>query len=550
MLPRTKIIQIIAIIVGVALFGYVGSILPRMNTGLFASPDETATSLFANAWTPSNGFKLPVAIHGPSRDVVQLHPRSMVRQGDWFVPVGFLGMPFLVVLMDYFGSYAGDYLTLILVLSSTIPFFFLLRKGLGSFATWASVVIYVSFPTILLYVNRGLFPNLTVVACTLWAVWALRMLSADEGHREKRRERIFFSSVGGIAIGIALFVRPIEALWIVPWIIWAIWPIIQLRNAWKKQIVLLAPFVIGLIVFGVLGAWLSMGTYPFHSSILKQPISGYQLSDYVPSQTVSVGTTSKLMTRDLRSLIPFTIHPRTLWENIRIFWFNEYGIWVGVALMGLLGAWMHWKKRATAIIVLCGWTLFSLLLMYGQSVYTDNISGGATIGNSFLRYLLPMVPLLAIGCALAADSLRRISKRGLLLAVSLIVFLSLYGLAYALSGDSESILATRRELARYAQIRHLSEASIPTDAVILSERSDKIFASNLAWTIVSPIPDEKALTVLRDTEAPVYLFHRLIQTDQDVPASIMNVFTVVADPLVVLDNEALYPIYGLPDTSQ
>lgn len=178
----------------------------------------------------------------------------------------------------------------------------------------------------------------------------------------------------------------------------------------------------------------------------------------------------------------------------------------------------------------------------------DNINGLPTLGNSFLRYTLPLVPLIAIGSAYAADVLRRVSRRGAVLAIGLTAFLACYGIAYALSGDQESILATRRELARYHQIYAMTDGVIPEHAIIISERSDKIFASG-SWTVASPIPGVETLSVLRDAEAPVYLFHRLIQTDADAPKVISSVFSMIGDPIFQVDNEALYPLYGAPDES-
>lgn len=536
-----------SVLLGACLFLFAGSILPGMKTGVFASPDETAVFLFANAWTPSMGFRIPVTIDGPSREIVQLHPRSMVRQGDWLVPVGFLGMPFLVTLVNHLGAHGGNYVTLFLTLSSAVPLFFILRKSTNAFTSWSAVLVYLSFPTVLLYVNRGFFPNLPVIALSLWAVWLLRS-AADYAQASKKKELFFCSALGGACIGVALLIRPIEAMWVLPWAVWSFWPALRAMDSWKKRVIAVLPLGTILVLTAILGVWLSMKSYPYHGSIASQPISGYQLSDFIP-QTETAAPALEL-TRDVKTLVPFAFHPRTLWNNIRSFLFNVQGIWIGASVLGALIAWLRWKKEALAPLLLAGWTAVTLFLMYGQTVYADNITGSATIGNSFLRYLLPLVPLVAIGCAIAADRLRNISKRGAVLAISLIVFLTGYGLAYALNGDAESILPTRKQLARYAQIRVMTEVSVPADAVIVSERSDKIFASSASWTVASPLPDESALTVLRDTEAPVYLFHRLIRTDADIPDAIAKVFIVVADPLVVLDNEALYPVYGLPTQSE
>jgi hypothetical protein len=521
-------------------FVYVGSVLPRMNTGLFSSPDETAVSVFADAWTPNGGFRIPVSNESGFSEVAQLHPRSMVRQGDWLVPVGFLGMPFLVMIANRVSSDAGAYLTLILVLSSAIPLFFLLRKKANPFIAWTAVIIYLSFPTVLLYVNRGFFPNLPVVACSLWAVWLLHSAVRffEEG---KKREWFACACFGGLCCGTALFIRPIEGLWLIPWMVWALWPMIRARAIWKKGIKTVVLVIICLAVIGGIGLWLSMKTYPFNESILHQPISGYQLSDYVPRQDRDLEPSNA--TRDIETLLPFAFHPRTIWQNIKIFLFNGQGIWVGASMVGALLIWIREKRSSISVLALSGWTLLVLFLMYGQTVYADNITGSATIGNSFLRYLLPLVPLIAIGCAYSVDALRRVSVRGYILSLILLFFLSGYGTAYALNGDAESVLSTRRELARYTQIRKMTAMQIPSDSIIISERSDKIFASG-PWTVVSPIPSNEALNAIRNADVPMYLFHRTIHTYEDIPKAISNVFMNIGSPIISLDNEALYPLYA------
>jgi hypothetical protein len=544
---RITFVRWIAILAGMILFLYIGTILPRMHTGLFTSPDETAVSLFANVWTPENGFRLPVELNGPAKDIVQLHPRSMVRQGDWIVPVGFLGMPFFVMFLERLGDGYGQYLTCLLIVSSASPFFFLLRKSAGAFTAYASVAIFLCFPTVLLYANRGLFPNLAVLAFAIWATWALRLFSEISSDDQRRREQQLLIWIGGVAIGSALLIRPIEAIWMLPWIGWALWPFFRSSGRVSSRFFKLIPLWICLGCVSILGLWLSMKTYPFHHSLFTQPISGYQLSDYIP-QPVSERSAEGI-TRDVRTLIPFSLHPRTLWNNIRFFGMRLFGIWIGVGIAGAFIAARRFRKEALPVFLISAWTFFSLFLLYGQTLYFDNINGTPTLGNSFLRYLLPLVPLIAFGCALAADWLRRQHPRGVILSTIVVLFLSLYGLGYAMSGDDESILATRRELARYAQIREMTESTVPTNAVILSERSDKIFTSHTTWTSVSPLPDEQRLIALRNADVPIYLFHRIVETEEDLPASFSHVFTVALPPLFTMDNEALYAVYGLPSIS-
>lgn len=517
-----------------------------MNAGIFASPDETAVNLFSEAWTPSGGFRIHIQGDEAVKQIAALHPRSMIRQGDWLVPVGFLGMPFIIAMANRIASSAGLYVTLLLTLSAAYPLFRLLKWKLGAFTSWSAVILFLSFPTVLLYVNRGLFPNLPVVACAIWGIW-LAVEGTRAWLRDAKRDAQLFLGASGFAFGCALLIRPIEAVWMLPWMVWSLYPAWREKKTFAGLMRFLAPFISVLALFGALGLGLSMSTYPFHASLLRQPISGYQLKDYLPfvdSGRAAMPSAADAG-RDIRTLVPFSFHPRVVLTNIRIFFFEAQGVWFSAAMIGGICAWFAMRKRSLCVLGLSAWTVVSFCLLYGQVLYADNINGVPTLGNSFLRYALPIVPLLAIGCAVLADALRRISARGYVLGVGLVVFLSAYGIAYAASGDGESILATQRQIARYVQIRNQADIAVPHDAVILSERSDKVFASG-PWVVASPIPDLDSLTRLRYSEAQVYLFHRLVETDRDLPKDIANGF-YVADPVVILDNEALYPLYGVTD---
>src|SRR3989344_5880076 len=179
-------------VIGAVVFLWVATILARTTTALFASPDETAVMLFARAWSPTVGFRLP---HRLPRDLADL------------------------------------------VLSSAYPLWRLARR-VSARVAWVTTLIYLTFPTILLYANRGLFPNLPVVAFGLWSAWAFRVVRGP-----------WSVVIGGLTLGLALTIRPTEALWLLPWIAWAIW---MSKTTWRR--ILVACVVTTIVCLG--GLWL------------------------------------------------------------------------------------------------------------------------------------------------------------------------------------------------------------------------------------------------------------------------------------------------------
>ncbi len=514
-----------ACLLGSVLFLFLATILPRATTEVFASPDETAVAAFARGWSLNEGFKLPTGIPESLQDIPGLHPRSMVQQGEWLVPVGFLGMPMLAAPFEWAWEGSSAFLTALLILSSAWPLFRLASR-LGKTAAWTSVIVYLSFPTVLLYANRGLFPNLPVVALAIWSIWLLR----EEHRRNDVRREIIIGAISGVLIGFAITIRSPEALWIVPWMIWAAWGRVT-RGRITALIVTLG-FVCGI------GYFASVQTY---GSLT--PTNGYWLKDVLPLQEAMINEIgldpfahAPTLKERIQEILPFGVHPRAAWKNIRIFLFGMMGLWVAAALMGValkvrnIGreAWtMKWMIPA----VLTGWTFCVLMLFYGQSLYADNINQAPSLGNSFLRYLLPMVPLIAIGIGMLAQAVWESGKRGRVFAMGITIFFAVYGILFANLEPQEGIMKTHDELQRYVRIRDITERLVEPGMVVLSERSDKIFVG-LPLVVVSPLPEMASWPTIVQRGTPVVWFHRFLYELPDEGLSMM----------LVDENEALYRV--------
>lgn len=504
----SRMIWIIGGAIAVIILLYMGSEFQRVSTSMFASPDETAVYVFAQAWTPGGGFRLPHGLPPDIQEYAGLHPRSMVRQGEFLVPVGFLGMPLLAALSERIRAGAGAYLTLLLVLTAAYPLWNLAGSWRRKKIAALTVLFFLTFPTVLLYENRGLFPNLPVVALALWSVWAWQEIgvrySVIRGTRGMWNE-MFIAIIAGLTLGLVLIIRPLEAVWVLPWVAWGMW------RGWEKSASVMYGVAagIGAAVCGI-GVWVAAKTYPYATGGYLPPV-GYVLRDQAMQQTI-VDTSSRT---EMNFRLPYGFHPRAVWENVRVYMLTYLGLWTGTALAGMYAALRReWKREQTIFLAMIAWTVLSLLFMYGQSVYADNIRGNASLGNSFLRYLLPLTPLLAYGMALAVEAAWRLPHRGNVLGAMAAIFLLLAGIVTAYARDEEGILQTRYEIGRYAQIRRETERSIPAGSIILSERSDKIFASG-SFTAVSPIPDAETLSVLQASPHRIFLFHRLPSSDTE-----------------------------------
>lgn len=453
-------------------------VLPSLNIPIYLSPDETAVARMSRSF----GEGLTMRIADPIlREYPFIHPRSLVSQGDAMVPVGFLGLPILMGLIwSLFHEWGIVLLTPLLAMSAAYPLWRFSRKY-GIIGQVVTVTTWLSFPTVILYANRGSFPNLPVVCLMLWAAWFIWE------HRSWMR-----SACAGILFGFAMAIRPVEAVWTLPWMIVA-WQMRPGGKDGKERTDVVAFLFAAIFVLGCafLIAWMTYGS-PF--------VIGYSLRDPMMDVASATGPVPTVLVG-----WPFGLHPRNIFFNIRAYFVGYLWPW---ALCAIVAAVVWIKRGARAIPLLAGWTLVALCAMYAGTIYQDHVGlNVASLGNSFLRYTLPLVPFFSLSTgALAAWLGSRFSREhATTLALLATAFLFLCGTWTAVKRDDEGIEADARQLQSYATILSLAEEKLPPETIILSERSDKIFFPR--FRVASPLPDEVSLLrLIHDGRYPLAFF--------------------------------------------
>ncbi|MDP3794081.1 MAG: hypothetical protein Q8R07_05035, partial [Candidatus Uhrbacteria bacterium] len=376
----------------------IASILPSVRTATYASPDETATAIIAqNIAARGQAFLVePLA-----RDFPWLHPRSWVSAGDRIVPVGFLGWPWLMSFFVGFGHGAWlPWIAALIIISSAWPFFRLLRQFHDWKAAWWGTLAAFMLPPFLLYANRSLFPNAAVIALGLWSMWLISVIARSESssdaaishHVERLLRRMTprndYVFLLGLLSALTAAIRPIELLWIIPWWVWA-------ARGWRpsKQ----ERWMIGLgasIVFipMMLLAYQTYGTALGFGYLMRDnPSASSRVSGYGLQQTVSI------------AWLPFGFDVRHIFRNTRAYFIGLLWPWM---LILIAAVYVAWKDRSSfpsfrfTPFILAGWTMLVTLIIYGSGWYNDHIGFWApTIGNSFLRYTLPVALFAGWGAA-------------------------------------------------------------------------------------------------------------------------------------------------------
>lgn len=232
----------------------------------------------------------------------------------------------------------------------------------------------------------------------------------------------------------------------------------------------------------------------------------------------------RAMERALSFVFPFGIHPRLAWRQfvaygLRMFWWEFVLAALGIILLAvrvlskrrrgsspscqLPAASCFWPYLLVALVV----TVW-LVLMYGSWTFTDNPDPTQiTVGNSHVRYWLPIfvawVPLAAV----ALDELAARAKRlgSVVLVVGWVAWAAL-GFRTAFLTPEDGLFAEAQVLAQERAVHDAVMRLTPADAVIVVDRDDKIFFPDRAVRYPLRDPRTYALLPALVAHAPTYYF--------------------------------------------
>jgi len=283
--------------------------LPLSLPSIYLSPDETAVAVSAREFGARGSLRLADQILEAAQRV---HPRSFVTQGQALVPVGFLGLPILFgILWRLFSEFGLLLFTPLLAISVAYPLWRMAQR-LGRLNQIATVATWLSFPTVILYANRGLFPNLVVVSLAVWSAYLV-------WERHSALRTIF----AGLFFGIAVAVRPTELPWLAVWLLMAwTWDRkrVEIRRSWKRAIA----FVAAASLWPLLACFMAWKTYGSPLAV------GYFLRD-----SSGIGQAARASVASTVVSWPFGFHPLVMLLNISSYVAGIIGPWVAVSLLAI-----------------------------------------------------------------------------------------------------------------------------------------------------------------------------------------------------------------------
>lgn len=474
---------------------------------VFVSPDENAAFTFARMQRAYGTLAMPEGRNLLLDGV--LHPRSVVAVGASLLPGSFLGMPVVAGLLGTIvGEFGMQLMTPALIVAALFAWYSIIKKLFGN-TTLAvvSAVLFAAHPAVWYYAARPMMHNVAFVCFLVFAAWfaIARPFGSKHIHVRAAAADYFFA---GIMVGVALFFRTSEGLWVAGLLVAAV---VAMRRSLSRAafVALAAGLMLMLAVTGFFNA--AYFGSPFASGYTIDEPQHSLASSLVPEERLG-----EVLPSALALLLPFGFHERAIAANV---W--HFGValfpWMSVlAVAGMLSVVRGksndaWRWLVVVTLGLAVW----LAAVYGSWSFNDNPDPAAvTLGDSHVRYWLPLfvlsTPFIAHALMLLAAPCSK-RYRATVLAASVAAVVALSGVLVFVDGDG--LLHSRRAMASAIEKRSAIFAHTEQDAVVVVDRADKFVWPYRA--VIQPLRSETTYTAMPAVAAaaPLYYFGITLPAD-------------------------------------
>ncbi len=492
---------------------------------VFVSPDENAaftfSQLFSQEWTLRYAEPLNEQLGG------LLHPRSTLPFGAAILPGSFLGLIVLTGLVGtVFGASGALLVTPLLAVLSVLAWrkivaILFKNELLADFAAFFLLI----HPAFWYYSGRVMMHNVAFVAFVLFAGWFMVALPLKKYYAVN-----YF--LAGVSVGAALLIRLSEISWLIGGL-GVLFLLYRKVVGWRAMMATL----LGLAIMFVVQFGINTSVYgaPFKNGYTTT--YEYEATTEIPAASLSATASISDGHPILSLILPFGFHERVILHNI---W--GYGFWLYPVLSALAAIGMMlvvfgrdeqkktWRMFLLGTLVLAVW----LGLVYGSWKIADNPDPFAvTLGNSHVRYWLPLFVLASLFCARAVwqllgrtpfviksgdveGVLRHIAVAG----IGVVAFVLSVQLVY---GSEDGFLHSRAALKTFVEKEEKILSLTESDSVIIVDRADKYL-----------FPERRVLTPLRSERT----YAAMPQVVEEVPLYYFGITFPEAD-LAYLNNEKL-----------
>lgn len=425
--------------------------------GVFVSPDENANALFSQTFAETGSMIISEPLNTIAQGVI--HPRSTIAPGTVLLPTSFLGFPFTTGVLRYaFGPFGQFAFTPIIAACGVAALWWMVRRLTKDERLADSAALFTLIhPAFWYYGARVMMPNVAFVSLLVIGVACFVLASV--------KRSFLFGFLAGAIVAVALTMRLVEAPIVM---VVAMIPIIAYRKSlpWRAMC--------GAVVAGamVLGAYLVANSALYGSALT----TGYTLPD-ARSAVEAASSTSPLIEIG-RLLLPFGFHPRAMIANA-----FRYGVllYPVLSVFAVIGAYFAWttkehRKAWRTFVVCLGVASLWMVVVYGSWSIADNPDPKAiTIGNSHVRYWLPLFVAASVLAGFAFLRIRERMTRGLrstVGSIALFVIVITMSIQTVFLGPDGLIAARAAAIASIEKRTSVLEHT-ESEAVVIVDRADK-----------------------------------------------------------------------------
>jgi len=475
---------------------------------IFNWPDATANYFFAELFAKTNQFSYFEPLNLVTDNL--LHARSFNVLDGNLVPITFL--PALVMfgaawrILGEFGILA--FTPLLAALSGLLVYRLVYYVFKDLDLALISAILFWSLAPVIFFANVVMLPSILFIFLLLAAWWAIAT-----GLRYRKK---VYWILGPLFLSLAVFVRPTEIIWIVLLWMWLIY--LNKKNINHKRcfggalIFLAAAFA--FLSFNKLtyGGYLSTGYFNLQSGALSSEFSNQNSSnlwDYI-----------KLL------IAPFGFNLALIFKNFYKYFINIIPAHFILAVLGFVI--LIYKKEINTLwkkyLMFTPFIFILILIYYGSWDLADPLVKELNkISISYVRYFLPLyiwiLPLVAYGIKKIFFGPNKINKLSYYI-ILIALILSSFKLAFYSKNDG--LLQNVETLGDYYFQYHFVSEIIEEDAIIITDRSDKIFFPK--YRVIVPQGDLELWPRVKNivNQTPVYYYTSKTSAELSIDQELAN----------------------------
>ncbi len=413
------------------------------------SPDERANNFFAHTVAEQGQLHTTELYNGIAFD--RVHPRAMESHGGIVSHSVFWGMSLIYgLLARAVGFDVVPLLTPLLTIIMSIAVLSIARLHFSRETSWLVGSLSLIMPGILYFSFRAWHNNIAF-AMLLVVSWCGAAYALQKTQTVFARRLTLLLS--GASFGLAVLIRPIEFVWMLPLLAYLYGYYKEMR---KASLLFMGCGVLTVLGYGVV-TW-----------FLRHP-------------SLEILNTSMILSSGIS--LPFGSHSSDMIKNV----WNYFGKlqWVHATLgAGGLGVVLYYRyvRKVTHDVIthyvrlcaVCVYVMVAQWIAYGIFMFNDSGLGAVTISNSYVRYWLVASIMLLPLIAIALETIKDRYEKWVLVAFSVIAVLAMITSVRVVYRGADGVTAMVARHVHYDTSTNVALNYIPSDAVVLTKSLDKV----------------------------------------------------------------------------